>query len=82
FSVRSPDAGRIQRLTLVATGSVTHSFDRNQRFIELEFHAEGEGLDARLPTNAFDTPPGYYMLFAFDEAGTPSMARMIRINPI
>jgi hypothetical protein len=82
FSVRSPDAARVRRLTLVATGSVTHSFDRNQRYMELEFHAEGEALHAQLPANAFDTPPGYYMLFALDDAGTPSMARMIRINPV
>ncbi|MGE0801163.1 MAG: galactose oxidase-like domain-containing protein [Lautropia sp.] len=81
FAVRSPDAARITRLTLVATGSVTHSFDRNQRFLELPFYRDGEGLFAQLPTNAFDTPPGFYMLFAFDDAGTPSVARMIRINP-
>ena len=82
FWVRSPDAARITRLTLVATGSVTHTFDRNQRFMELSFYRDGEGLRAQLPVNRFDTPPGYYMLFAFDDAGTPSMARMIRINPV
>lgn len=81
FWIRSPDAARIKRLTLVATGSVTHSFDRNQRFLDLPFTRNEDGLRAQLPANRFDTPPGYYMLFAFDEAGTPSMARMIRVNP-
>ncbi len=82
FALRSPDAARISRLTLVATGSVTHSFDSNQRFMELPFYRDGEdGLRGQLPVNRFETPPGYYMLFAFDDAGTPSMARMIRIQP-
>ena len=68
---------------LVATGSVTHSFDNNQRFLELPFYRDGEdGIRGQLPVNAFETPPGHYLLFAFDEAGTPSMARMIRINPV
>lgn len=81
FWIRSPDSARITRLTLVATGSVTHSYDRNQRFLDLPFRRDGEGLQVELPANRFDTPPGYYMLFAFDGAGTPSMARIIRINP-
>lgn len=82
FALRSPGAARISRLTLVATGSVTHSYDSNQRFMELPFYRDGEdGLRAQLPVNRFETPPGYYMLFAFDDAGTPSMARMIRIQP-
>ena len=82
FALRSPDAARITRLTLVAAGSVTHSFDSNQRFLELPFYRDGEdGIRSQLPPNRFETPPGFYMLFAFDEAGTPSMARMIRINP-
>lgn len=82
FALRSPDAARISRLTLVATGSVTHSFDSNQRFMELPFYRDGEdGLRGQLPVNPYDTPPGYYMLFAFDDSGTPSMARIIRIQP-
>ena len=65
---------------MVATGSTTHSFDMNQRFIELTFYRNGDQLVVNLPTNAYQTPPGYYMVFAINAAGTPSVARTVRIN--
>ncbi|MDO4905736.1 MAG: DUF1929 domain-containing protein [Lautropia sp.] len=78
--LESSDASSIQRVTLVATGSVTHSFDMNQRFLELEFRREGNRLVAQLPSNGFETPPGYYMVFVLNQAGTPSVAKMVRVN--
>lgn len=80
LTLQSPDAASIRRVTMVATGSVTHSFDMNQRFIELEFRRDGNSLVAQLPANAHDTPPGYYMVFILNQAGTPSLARMVRVN--
>lgn len=80
LTLRSSDAASIRRVTMVATGSVTHSFDMNQRFIELEFRREGDRLVAELPKNEHDTPPGYYMIFVLNEAGTPSHARIVRVN--
>lgn len=81
FVMVSPDAGSIQRITMVATGSTTHSFDMNQRFIEPTFYRNGNQLVVNLPSNKYETPPGYYMVFAFNAAGTPSVARMVRVNP-
>ena len=81
FQLTSQDAARIRRVTLVATGTVTHSFDMNQRFVEPSFNVSGTRIDVSLPANAYETPPGYYMVFVIDDAGTPSRARMIRINP-
>ncbi|MDO5103248.1 MAG: DUF1929 domain-containing protein [Lautropia sp.] len=78
--LESADAASIQRITMVASGSVTHSFDMNQRFIELNFRREGNRLVAQLPANHFETPPGYYMVFAINRAGTPSVASMVRVN--
>ncbi len=80
FILVSPDAASIQRITMVATGSTTHSFDMNQRFVEPTFYRNGDQLVVNLPTNAYETPPGYYMVFAIDSAGTPSVARMVRVN--
>jgi hypothetical protein len=81
FKLTSPDAWNIRRVTMVATGSVTHSFDMNQRFVEPSFSVTGNEIRVTLPSNAYETPPGYYMVFVIDSAGTPSQARMIRINP-
>ncbi|MDO4231440.1 MAG: DUF1929 domain-containing protein [Lautropia sp.] len=78
--LESGDAASIRRVTMVATGSATHSFDMNQRFIELEFRRDGNRLVAQLPKNEHDTPPGYYMVFILNEAGTPSHAKMVRVN--
>jgi YVTN family beta-propeller protein len=74
------DESDVSRLTLVKTGSVTHSVNMDQRFLELSFVSSGPLLSAQLPPRASDTPPGFYQLFAIDDAGVPSHATMLRIN--
>ncbi|NLD54138.1 MAG: DUF1929 domain-containing protein [Burkholderiaceae bacterium] len=82
LQVVSPDAAAIRRVTLVKTGSVTHSFDMEQRFVEATFSRSGNTLNVQLPPAAqHATPPGFYMVFVIDAAGTPSEALMIRVNP-
>ncbi len=80
ISLGTPQAGRIARVTLVKTGSATHSFDMDQRFIELPFTTSAGAVQASLPANAFETPPGFYMVFVFDDQGVPSEAAMLRIT--
>ena len=80
LAIGTPDPARITRVTLVKTGSATHSFDMDQRFLELPFTAASDEVRASLPANAFETPPGYYMVFVFDDQGVPSEAAMLRIN--
>jgi DNA-binding beta-propeller fold protein YncE/mono/diheme cytochrome c family protein len=70
----------ISRVTLVKTGSVTHSVNMDQRFLDLSFISAGNVLTAQLPSRASDTPPGFYHLFAIDADGVPSHATMLRIN--
>ena len=81
FNLSSADAGSIARVTLVKTGSVTHSFDMEQRFIEPDFTVSGNQVIVNLPSNKYETPPGFYMVFIINGNGTPSKAKMIRINP-
>jgi YVTN family beta-propeller protein len=80
FTVTTGGAGTIKRLTLLKTGSTTHSFNMDQRFVELFFHANGNQLDVMAPARAGDAPPGYYMMFAINSDGVPSVSRMVRIN--
>jgi hypothetical protein len=70
----------IARVTLVKAGSSTHSLNVGQRFVELPFTTTGNRLAARLPRNAGDLPPGFWMVFAIDDRGTPSVASMLKIN--
>lgn len=69
------------RVTLVKTGSVTHAFNMDQRFLELGFSANGAILTVEAPARATDAPPGTYRLFVLDSAGVPSHSRVVRIEP-
>ena len=66
---------------MVKTGSVTHSVNMEQGFVELGFTAAGSMLNVAGPTRVTDTPPGYYMLFVINSQGVPSTARIVHITP-
>ncbi len=80
FTVATPDAASITRVTLVRLTSVTHSFNQNQRFLELGFASGGSGaLTVTAPVNA-NCPPGQYLLFLLNDLGVPSVGRVITID--
>jgi hypothetical protein len=79
FSVIS-NTGNVTRVTLLKFGSVTHSFNMEQRFLELTFTQASTTSFVQAPVDATDAPPGYYLLFVFDGAGVPSVAATVRIN--
>ena len=63
-------------------GAVTHSFDMDQRYVGLSFTvATGSaGLTVAGPPNSNIAPPGYYMLFLVNKAGTPSVASWVQVS--
>ncbi|KTR04610.1 hypothetical protein NS365_14775 [Aureimonas ureilytica] len=69
----------IARFTMVKTGAVTHSFNTDQRFLEVPFTKSGDGYALTLTGNALEATPGYYMLFALDDQGVPSIGKMMRL---
>lgn len=79
FDVQA-DAG-VSRVTLVRNGSVTHGFNNDQNFQDLAFAQEGGNLTIETPVDGTYAPPGAYMLFVFDEDGTPSVADIVQIDP-
>jgi Galactose oxidase-like, Early set domain len=80
LAIDTPDAASVTRVSLVKMGSVTHSVNMDQRFIDLSFTRSGSTLQASLPTNIYRTPPGYYMIFVLNAAGVPSQAKVVRID--
>ncbi|MDH5323592.1 MAG: DUF1929 domain-containing protein, partial [Gammaproteobacteria bacterium] len=72
--------GDISRVTLVKTGSVTHSVNMDQRFVELSFSASANMLQVDLPVGSGILPPGYYQMFVVNDEGVPSVGSMLRIN--
>ena len=79
-SVSHPSGQSISRVTLIKTGAVTHSFDMEQRFLELDFDDTSNGVSVSLPSSANLAPPGYYLLHLIDNKGVPSEAHIIRIS--
>ncbi len=79
FEVNLGSAAAIGRVALVKTTSASHSFNMEQRFVELTFQQYGDRLIAQAPTRATDSPPGFYLLFVLNSAGTPSVAKIVHV---
>ena len=72
-------------IVLIGIGAMTHSFDMNQRHIQLPILASGvhQGNNYSIfgtPENARIAPPGHYMLFILDENHIPSVAKIIQVQ--
>lgn len=71
----------INEFSLVRLSSVTHSTNNDQRRVPLAFTTTGGNIyDLKIPSNRGVVLPGYYMLFAMNQQGTPSVAQMIQIG--
>jgi YVTN family beta-propeller protein len=82
FKLQVDNGASVGRVVLVKTGSVTHSWNMEQRFVELTFARNGNELSVQAPTRAGDAPPGFYMVFVLSNATAPvpSVAKMVRMN--
>ncbi len=80
FEVQMGGSQAVSRVVMIKTASVTHSWNMEQRFVELTFQQSGNRLAVQAPTRAVDAPPGFYMLFAFNSAGTPAVAPIVRVG--
>lgn len=69
----------IGRITLVRTGSATHSTNLDQRLVQLAFTQTGRTVSAVLPPTTL-MPNGYYLMFAFDTNGVPALGKTILID--
>ncbi|MFN2557654.1 MAG: galactose oxidase-like domain-containing protein [Nitriliruptorales bacterium] len=65
---------------LIRCGSVTHSFNSDQRYVGLELTTSGGNVALRTPPDALVAPPGFYLLFVLSGGGVPSVARFVRLS--
>ena len=75
--------GDVSDVVLIAAGSMTHSFDAHQRYVQLA-HTKGDTAGVATitaPPNRETAPAGYYMLFALDGNRTPSAGRLVHVGP-
>jgi hypothetical protein len=80
FHITTPDAANIRKVVLIRPGAVTHSFDMEQRLVELAFTVDNGRLTTTAPLNGNFAPPGYYMVFILNSAGVPSVASFVRLR--
>jgi hypothetical protein len=75
-------SGAVTAFTWVRMSSTTHTVNTDQRFLRASSTALGSGaFSVVTPASANLAPPGYYMLFALDGGGTPSVAKVMRLGP-
>lgn len=80
FSVRLSEPTEVSRVALVRPGSVTHSVNFDQRFVDLDFSSRAPlKLNVSSPDAPEIAPPGWYMLFVTDAEGVPSVAKWVKL---
>ncbi|MEV8553002.1 galactose oxidase early set domain-containing protein [Streptomyces glaucescens] len=70
----------IAKAELIRPAAVTHSSDPNQRFVDLPLSVDGNNVDLNVTSNPNLAPPGWYMLFAVDANGVPSVAKWVHLQ--
>lgn len=86
FSILSVGPRPPAEIVLVGLGAMTHSFDQNQRSVQLTL-----GASVHVAANTYLSiavspygpqvaPPGYYMVFVLDGQRIPSIARIVHVG--
>jgi hypothetical protein len=81
ITVQTTQAQQIKWVSLIRAGLTTHSFNSEQRLVDLPItHVLADRLDATVPINPNVAPPGWYMLFLTDQRGVPSVGRWVHVS--
>jgi galactose oxidase len=80
FDLTVPQPDKIAKVTWIRLGSVTHSFDQNQRLNTLSFTKSAGKIIVTAPASANSCPPGHYILYLVDDQGVPSVGHIARIT--
>jgi PKD repeat protein len=82
FSITTPEAANIIKVSLIRIGSTTHAFDMNQRFQWLSFTRSPGLLSLSAPISPNRAPPGHYLIFILDGNGVPSVGRIVKVGSV
>src|SRR5262249_48982626 len=81
ITIHTPQAREIKWLSLVRPMATTHSWDSNQRLVDVHFEPHGFcHLTAQVPRQSMLAPPGWYMLFLVQHSGVPSVASWVHLT--
>jgi galactose oxidase len=71
----------VSAFAILRLSSVTHTVDNDQRRVPLVISSSsGNSYSLQVPSDPGVVPPGYYMLFAINSQGTPSVAAIIKVG--
>lgn len=70
----------ITKMRLISLGSTTHAFNQNQRLVTCSQLGSSGTITVYPPSSTAVATPGYYMLFAVDDRGVPSIAKIVRLR--
>ncbi|MGW4973607.1 galactose oxidase-like domain-containing protein [Streptomyces albidoflavus] len=73
-------AASLKEARLIRPSASTHVTDVDQRSIALDMEKTDDGIEVTIPKNRNLVQDGWYMLFAVDDAGTPSKAVWVHID--
>ncbi|MFI9406341.1 galactose oxidase-like domain-containing protein [Nocardia sp. NPDC052316] len=80
-TITATSAAALREINLVRPCACTHSCDNEQRLVDLEFtSAAPDSLTITMPDNPALAPPGWYLIFAVDPRGVPSLGRWLRLG--
>jgi hypothetical protein len=81
LTIQTPQANSIKWISLIRPSANTHSCDTEQRLVDVPIQSRtSSSVNATVPGNRNLAPPGDYMLFVTDNAGTPSTANWVRLG--
>jgi hypothetical protein len=82
--IKTTQASNIKWISLIRPGLTTHSFNCEQRLIDVPFDlpAQPSQLNATIPSAADRSvaTPGWYMLFLTNNNNVPSVARWVHLS--
>jgi galactose oxidase len=70
----------ITKFSLIRFGTATHTVDTDQRRIPLTPSGSGTSFTVTVPADPGVALPGFWLLFALDEKGTPSVGKVIKLT--
>jgi galactose oxidase len=73
-------SGEVKSFSLVRLGTATHTVNTDQRRVPLTSEGSGTSYTVNIPGDPGVVLPGYWFLFAIDSAGTPSVAKIVKVT--
>ena len=70
----------ISRFSMIKMSATTHSINTDLRYLNVPFSGSAGTYELEANSNANVLTPGYWMLFALNAQGTPSVAAVIQVR--